>query len=56
MMASVKVAAAYVLPGTVHSVAIPEAARPATSVRLYPATVYGFAVDAYDAPLTAANP
>jgi P pilus assembly chaperone PapD len=54
MMASVKVPAAYVLPGTVHSMTIPEAAHSAASVRLYPATVYGFAVDAYDAPLTAA--
>lgn len=54
MMASLKVPAAYLLPGAVHSLPVPEAARAATSVRLYPATVYGFAVDAYDAPLAAA--
>lgn len=52
MMDSMKFPSAYVLPGTVHSLPIPEAARSATSVRLYPATVYGFAVDAYDAPLS----
>ncbi len=51
-MASVKVPSAYVLPGAHHVVPIPEAAHASTSVRLYPATVYGFAVDAYDAPLT----
>lgn len=53
MMVPVQVPTAYVLPGAVHSRPIPEAARAATSVRLYPATVYGFAVDAYDAPLAA---
>ena len=52
MMAPARVPAAYLLPGTVHSQPIPETARSATSVRLYPATVYGFAVDAYDAPLS----
>ena len=53
MMTPARVPAAYLLPGTVHSQPIPETARSATSVRLYPATVYGFAVDAYDAPLSA---
>lgn len=41
----------YVLPGENLTVDLPEAVRGATSVRLHPATVYGFAVDAYDAPL-----
>jgi P pilus assembly chaperone PapD len=41
----------YVLPGERLTVALPEAARGAASVRLHPATVYGFTVDAYDAPL-----
>jgi P pilus assembly chaperone PapD len=51
-MASVRMPAAYLLPGAMHVIAVPESARSATSVRLYPATVYGFAVDAFDAPLT----
>jgi len=55
MMASAKVPAAYLLPGAVHSQPIPEAARSATSVRIYPATVYGFSVDAYDAPASASE-
>jgi len=53
-MASVRVPAAYVLPGARHALPLPEAAGTATAVRLYPATVYGFAVDAYDAPLSSA--
>jgi P pilus assembly chaperone PapD len=53
MMTALKVPATYVLPGAVHSLSVPEAARTATSLRLYPATVYGFAVDAYEAPLNA---
>jgi P pilus assembly chaperone PapD len=52
MMASIRIPAAYVLPGARHAVRLPDAARNATSVRLYPATVYGFAVDAYDASLS----
>ncbi|PTR27263.1 P pilus assembly chaperone PapD [Luteibacter sp. OK325] len=52
MMASVKIPAAYLLPGAFHSIAVPESARSAASVRIYPATVYGFAVDAYDAALS----
>ncbi len=56
MMASAKVPAAYVLPGASHVLTVPDAARSATSVRLYPATVYGFAVDAYDAPLATDAP
>jgi P pilus assembly chaperone PapD len=51
MMAAAKVPTAYVLPGARFSLPIPETARMATAVRLYPATVYGFSVDAYDAPL-----
>jgi P pilus assembly chaperone PapD len=50
-MAAVRIPAAYVLPGARHAVRVPESAKGATAVRLYPATVYGFAVDAYDAPL-----
>jgi P pilus assembly chaperone PapD len=56
MMASVQFPASYVLPGTRHALALPDAARTATSVRMYPATVYGFAVDAYDAPVVAVTP
>lgn len=52
MMASIRIPAAYVLPGVRHAVPLPDVARSATSVRLYPATVYGFAVDAYDASLS----
>jgi len=52
-MTSLKLPAAYMLPGSHHTVAIPATAGAVASVRLYPATVYGFAVDAYDAPLTA---
>jgi P pilus assembly chaperone PapD len=52
MMATAKVPTAYVLPGARFSLPVPEAARTATGVRLYPATVYGFSVDAYDAPLS----
>lgn len=39
----------YVLPGETLNVAAPDA--PAHTVRLQPATVYGFAVAAYEAPL-----
>lgn len=53
MMVALNVPAAYVLPGAVHSLPVPASAGSATSVRLYPATVYGFAVDAYEAPLNA---
>jgi P pilus assembly chaperone PapD len=51
MMASIRIPTTYVLPGARHVVAVPESAQAATAVRLYPATVYGFAVDAYDAVL-----
>ncbi len=51
-MTSLKLPATYMLPGSHHTVAIPGRADAVASVRLYPATVYGFAVDAYDAPLT----
>ncbi|NWC94507.1 MULTISPECIES: fimbria/pilus chaperone family protein [unclassified Pseudomonas] len=40
----------YILPGEHLTVGVP--AQSATSVRLQPATVYGFAVAAYDAPIT----
>lgn len=55
-MDSVRIPATYVLPGARHALAIPDAARTATSVRLYPATVYGFAVDAYDALIGVDSP
>jgi len=42
----------YVLPGEHLTVDVPATAAKAQSVRLYPATVYGFAVDAFDSPLT----
>lgn len=40
----------YLLPGDRISMSVP--ARTATQVRLQPATVYGFAVPPYDAPIT----
>ncbi|WDG43542.1 fimbria/pilus chaperone family protein [Pseudomonas synxantha] len=40
----------YVLPG--ETLNVPATGGPATQVRLQPATVYGFAVAAYDAPIT----
>lgn len=45
---------AYVLPG--ENIPIQANAAGATTVRFQPATVYGFAVSAYDAPLTPARP
>ncbi|QHG25496.1 fimbria/pilus chaperone family protein [Pseudomonas sp. DTU12.1] len=40
----------YVLPG--ENLSVPATGGPATKVRLQPATVYGFAVKAYEAPLS----
>ncbi|AZE93158.1 Beta-fimbriae chaperone protein [Pseudomonas orientalis] len=40
----------YVLPG--ETLSVPASGGAADKVRLQPATVYGFAVSAYDAPLT----
>ncbi|WP_447892104.1 fimbria/pilus chaperone family protein [Pseudomonas marginalis] len=40
----------YVLPG--ETLSMPATGGPASTVRLQPATVYGFAVAAYEAPLT----
>lgn len=40
----------YVLPG--ETLSVPATGGPASKVRLQPATVYGFAVAAYEAPLT----
>jgi P pilus assembly chaperone PapD len=54
-MDSARLPRAYVLPGSTYSVAVPKTAAGSASIRLYPATVYGFAVDAYDAPLNAAH-
>jgi len=39
----------YVLPG--ESISVPAMATTATQVRFLPATVYGFAVAHYDAPV-----
>ena len=40
----------YVLPG--EAISVPASGGQASTVRLQPATVYGFAVKAYDAPIT----
>lgn len=52
-MASARLPRAYVLPGRTHTMTVPDTAAPSASIRLYPATVYGFTVDSYDAPLSA---
>lgn len=51
--AKVALPRAYILPGEALSVALPADVNAATvrAIRLHPATVYGFSVDAYDAPL-----
>lgn len=49
----VKLARTYVLPGETLS-ADGKVDGPATSVTIHPATVYGYSVDQYDAPLGAA--
>jgi P pilus assembly chaperone PapD len=41
----------YVLPGEHLSVPLPAGLPASTSVRIFPATVYGFAVDSFEAPL-----
>jgi P pilus assembly chaperone PapD len=46
----------YVLPGEALSVQIGTAGAGATSVSISPATVYGFTVEAYDAPIAANAP
>ncbi|MFC3814995.1 fimbria/pilus chaperone family protein [Lysobacter sp. GCM10012299] len=51
--AAVNLPRTYVLPGDDLKVPLPAGAT-ATAVRLYPATVYGYAVDAYEAPITPA--
>lgn len=53
-MASARLPRAYVLPGSTHAMPVPGTAAGSASIRLYPATVYGFAVDSYDAPLSVA--
>ena len=40
----------YVLPG--EALSVPASSSQAKTVRLQPATVYGFAVKAYDAPIS----
>ncbi|WP_266168864.1 fimbria/pilus chaperone family protein [Dyella subtropica] len=45
----------YVLPGETFKLPLPANTAKAHSVRLFPATVYGYAVDSYDAPLTSAT-
>lgn len=54
-MASARLPRAYVLPGSSHAMTVPATAAASASIRLYPATVYGFTVDSYDAPLGAAH-
>lgn len=46
----------YILPGDVLSVELQAPAPGSTSVTIAPATVYGFAVDSYDALLVANSP
>jgi P pilus assembly chaperone PapD len=48
----------YILPGEHIEVPVTDgsALAAATKVRLFPATVYGYAVASYDAPLVAASP
>lgn len=41
----------YLLPGDSLALPLPKEAATVASVRLYPATVYGFFVDHYDAPV-----
>lgn len=53
MMASALLPRSYVLPGEHLTVDVPPEAAAATAVRLFPATVYGYAVDAYESPLGA---
>lgn len=45
---------AYILAGAHLTLPLPEQAKGSDKVRIFPATVYGFAVDAYEAPLQAA--
>ena len=45
----------YVLPGDTLTLPLPAGATTAEGVTLFPATVYGYAVDSYDAPLTPAT-
>lgn len=52
---SVKLPRTYILAGETLSLPVTAASAGATQVRLFPATVYGFAVDAYDAPLAATS-
>ncbi|WP_277591584.1 fimbria/pilus chaperone family protein [Pseudomonas chlororaphis] len=42
----------YVLPGEKITIALPNEEVGATAIKLYPATVYGFAVESYEAPLS----
>ncbi|OQS33963.1 fimbrial chaperone protein [Chromobacterium haemolyticum] len=47
----VQLGRSYVLPG--QTLSFPVTDSKVEAVRLYPATMYGFSVDSYDAPLTA---
>ena len=51
MNATTQLPRTYVLPGDKLNMKVPAGTAQASGVRLFPATVYGFAVDAYDAPL-----
>lgn len=46
----------YVLPGEHLRLPLPADMPAITSVRIFPATVYGYAVDSYEAPLQAGTP
>lgn len=48
---AVQLERSYVLPG--QKLSFPVADTAADAIRLYPATLYGYTVDSYDAPLTA---
>jgi len=54
MQQAVTLPAAYVLPGRMHAVALPPGGAAPQRIRLFPATVYGYSVDHYDAPLVRA--
>jgi len=54
---AVDIGKTYILPGEVLNAAVTLGAGPApTTVKLSPATVYGFSVDTYDAPLARSAP
>lgn len=50
-----QIAKSYILPGEKLDVSVTNAASSASGVRIAPATVYGYAVNHYDAPLNGKN-